>query len=69
MHAMPRMPSLTWSTALQQASEQNATGVNQTWVPTNHERDIFMLYMSGKQLHGDVPVRKKLSQMCPQANG
>eukprot|EP00971_Amphidinium_carterae_P019153 376915-Amphidinium_carterae.1 len=64
MHAMPRMPSLTWSTALQQASEHNATGINQTWVPGNHERDIFMLYMSARTVHGDREVRKKLKHIC-----
>eukprot|EP00971_Amphidinium_carterae_P119340 2363776-Amphidinium_carterae.1 len=51
VHAFPWIPSMTWNMALQNLYEVNSTALKQPWVPANHKRDIFILYISSKVPH------------------
>eukprot|EP00971_Amphidinium_carterae_P097835 1935906-Amphidinium_carterae.1 len=62
MHALPRTASFTWNRAFEATVEEDTT--RRPWVPADHERDIFLLYISSEVPHGDYHVRWKLNSMC-----
>eukprot|EP00971_Amphidinium_carterae_P023085 455423-Amphidinium_carterae.1 len=64
VHPLPYNPSFTWNVELQQLAAKSASVVNQTWVPSNHVRDIFLLYFASLTAHGDVQVRERIHQLC-----
>eukprot|EP00971_Amphidinium_carterae_P239511 4755122-Amphidinium_carterae.1 len=58
--ALPYMTSYTWNVAIETAK------VKHTWVPSNHERNVFVLYMTSTVPHGDKLVRGILKHTCHQ---